>query len=48
MDFNAVLDGELLVTRDGVVAPFADLQQRLNRKVCREDDGTVSGGGAAV
>jgi DNA ligase-1 len=36
MDFHAVLDGELLVIRDGVVAPFADLQQRLNRK-------TVSG-----
>ncbi|MGI4959114.1 MAG: cisplatin damage response ATP-dependent DNA ligase, partial [Janthinobacterium lividum] len=32
MDFDAVLDGELLVLRDGVVAPFADLQQRLNRK----------------
>jgi DNA ligase-1 len=32
MDFQAVLDGELLVLRDGVVAPFADLQQRLNRK----------------
>ncbi len=30
--FHAVLDGELLVMRDGVVAPFADLQQRLNRK----------------
>jgi DNA ligase-1 len=29
---DAVLDGELLVVRDGVVAPFADLQQRLNRK----------------
>ncbi len=28
----AVLDGELLVLRDGVVAPFSDLQQRLNRK----------------
>jgi DNA ligase-1 len=27
-----VLDGELLVLRDGVVAPFNDLQQRLNRK----------------
>ena len=36
MQFDAVLDGELLVLRDGVVAPFADLQQRLNRK-------TVSG-----
>ena len=30
--FDAVLDGELLVVRDGVVAPFNDLQQRLNRK----------------
>ncbi len=30
--FEAVLDGELLVARDGVVAPFNDLQQRLNRK----------------
>jgi DNA ligase-1 len=32
MDFHGVLDGELLVIRDGIVAPFADLQQRLNRK----------------
>jgi DNA ligase-1 len=36
MNFHAVLDGELLVLRDGsdgtTVAPFADLQQRLNRK----------------
>jgi DNA ligase-1 len=32
MDFHAVLDGELLVVRDNEVAPFADLQQRLNRK----------------
>jgi DNA ligase-1 len=32
MDFHAVLDGELLVIRNGTVAPFADLQQRLNRK----------------
>jgi DNA ligase-1 len=30
--FHAVLDGELLVIRDGIVAPFADLQQRLGRK----------------
>jgi DNA ligase-1 len=30
--FDAVLDGELLVIRDGNVAPFNDLQQRLNRK----------------
>ncbi len=33
MDFHAVLDGELLVVRGEEVAPFADLQQRLNRKV---------------
>ena len=35
MDFDATLDGELLVRRiggDGGVAPFNDLQQRLNRK----------------
>ena len=32
MGFHAVLDGELLVVRDGRVAPFSDLQQRLNRK----------------
>src|SRR5262249_12967848 len=31
--FDAVLDGELLVVREGTVAPFNDLQQRLNRKV---------------
>ena len=30
--FDAVLDGELLVARDGHVAPFNDLQQRLGRK----------------
>lgn len=29
---EAVLDGELLVMHDGEVAPFNDLQQRLNRK----------------
>ncbi len=29
---DVVLDGELLVVRDGVLAPFNDLQQRLNRK----------------
>lgn len=29
---DGVLDGELLVMRDGQVASFADLQQRLNRK----------------
>lgn len=36
MDFEGVIDGELLVLRGGRVAPFGDLQQRLNRK-------TVSG-----
>ena len=29
---EGVVDGELLVVRDGALAPFADLQQRLNRK----------------
>ena len=29
---DVVLDGELLIVRDGVVAPFNDLQQRLGRK----------------
>jgi DNA ligase-1 len=29
---EGVIDGELLVLVDGQVAPFADLQQRLNRK----------------
>jgi DNA ligase-1 len=29
---DATLDGELLVIRAGIVAPFNDLQQRLNRK----------------
>lgn len=32
LGFDATLDGELLVARDGVVAPFNDLQQRLGRK----------------
>jgi DNA ligase 1 len=32
MPWSATLDGELLVMRDGIVAPFQDLQQRLNRK----------------
>ncbi|WP_424812055.1 cisplatin damage response ATP-dependent DNA ligase [Roseococcus sp. YIM B11640] len=33
MTFHGVADGELLVMRDGQVAPFGDLQQRLNRKL---------------
>ncbi len=32
LDFEGVLDGELLVLGDHRVAPFGDLQQRLNRK----------------
>lgn len=32
IDFNAVLDGELLVKKDASIAPFNDLQQRLNKK----------------
>jgi DNA ligase-1 len=32
LGFEGVIDGELLVMRAGAVAPFADLQQRLNRK----------------
>jgi DNA ligase-1 len=36
LDFQGAIDGELLVARDAegsvAVAPFADLQQRLNRK----------------
>jgi DNA ligase-1 len=32
LNFEGVIDGELLVMRGGAVAPFGDLQQRLNRK----------------
>jgi DNA ligase-1 len=32
LDFEGVIDGELLVVRNGAVASFGDLQQRLNRK----------------
>jgi len=32
LDQEGVIDGELLVLVDGKVGPFADLQQRLNRK----------------
>ena len=32
LDFEGVIDGELLVLRGGRVASFGDLQQRLNRK----------------
>ncbi len=32
LDFEGVIDGELLIFNDGHAAPFGDLQQRLNRK----------------
>jgi DNA ligase-1 len=32
LDFEGIIDGELLVRRDGGLAVFGDLQQRLNRK----------------
>src|SRR3569833_3835471 len=32
MDFDGVIDGELLIFADGHAQPFGDLQQRLNRK----------------
>lgn len=32
LDFEGAIDGELLVLREGAIASFADLQQRLNRK----------------
>jgi ATP-dependent DNA ligase len=32
LDFQGVIDGELLVFKDGHAAPFGELQQRLNRK----------------
>jgi DNA ligase-1 len=32
LDFEGVIDGELLILRDGAAASFGELQQRLNRK----------------
>jgi DNA ligase-1 len=32
LDFEGVIDGELLIFNQGHAAPFGDLQQRLNRK----------------
>ncbi len=32
LSFEGAIDGELVVLRDGQIAPFGDLQQRLNRK----------------
>src|SRR5215469_14815257 len=37
LNFDGVIDGELLVMRDGRIASFGELQQRLNRKT---PDGT--------
>ena len=48
MRFHAVLDGELLVMRDGAVAPFGDLQQRLGRKTSPRPPGDISGRRAAL
>jgi DNA ligase-1 len=38
--FEGVIDGELLVVRNCAIAPFSDLQQRLNRK--RPDAKTIA------
>lgn len=32
LEFDAAIDGELLIVSDGSVRPFSDLQKRLNRK----------------
>ncbi len=32
MPFEGAIDGELLIVREGITAPFSDLQKRLNRK----------------
>lgn len=32
LTFDAAIDGELLIRRDGMIQPFSDLQKRLNRK----------------
>ncbi|MES0809356.1 cisplatin damage response ATP-dependent DNA ligase [Roseibium sp. SCPC15] len=32
LDFDACIDGELLIVKEGRVLPFSDLQKRLNRK----------------
>ena len=46
---GVTLDGELLVMRDGEVAPFNDLQQRLNRKTAEPKMlARLSGGGPAL
>ncbi|WP_417670573.1 cisplatin damage response ATP-dependent DNA ligase [Roseibium sp.] len=32
LEFDATIDGELLIVSDGQIRPFSDLQRRLNRK----------------
>ena len=46
LDFEGAIDGELLVLRDHRVAPFGDLQQRLNRKTV--DAKTIAAFPAAI
>jgi DNA ligase-1 len=46
LDFDGALDGELVVMRRGKLAPFGDLQQRLNRKTV--DAKTMAGFPAAI
>jgi len=46
LTFEGAVDGELLVIRDEVVAPFGDLQQRLNRKTV--DAKTIAAFPAAI
>lgn len=46
MNFEGVIDGELLVTRNGALASFSDLQQRLNRKT--PDAKTIANYPAAI
>ncbi|HEY9235526.1 MULTISPECIES: cisplatin damage response ATP-dependent DNA ligase [Phenylobacterium] len=36
LDFEGAIDGELLVLRGSAIAPFSDLQQRLNRKTVND------------
>jgi DNA ligase-1 len=46
MSFEGAIDGELLVIRDGALASFGDLQQRLNRKAV--DARTIAAYPAAI
>jgi DNA ligase-1 len=46
MTYEGALDGELLVIRDGALASFGDLQQRLNRKAV--DAKTIAAYPAAI